>query len=130
LSGLEAIALSQTLSKSTKEIPEITESLLKVIKQIEHFNREKLKKAFGNYDVEKVFWQIVYTEGIFFGAAFVYWLMDTLAWLIPGEQLPDELQDILGDVFGKYSAYIIMGIPALFLLLEYRRYKKIKGLFK
>ena len=149
--------------------------------------RETYNKAFPDFDLEKVFWQAIYGDGIFLLASLVWrssqvWqgfvhimsgeakedvvaptlegVFPNTKWVCPegymlvkqypsgalcvkeGSPTADAagmykiggLMDIMDEVLvGKYFSYVLMSIPALFLLLELKNWKtrkRAKGLLK
>jgi len=164
-------------------------------KEFQKVFRRTWAKAFPDFDLEKVFWQAVYAEGIFVVASLVWrvggvwrafmslfqppeyhyettevsgevpqeildeaWEHCETIWGLAGspaaikpcieERLAqqgyeavdvkkvsgtgdqpgvDVLMDIMDDVFvGQYFPFVLMGIPVLFLLLEYKNYRRRK----
>ena len=164
--------------------------------------KETYSKAFPDFDLEQVFWRIVYAEGIYLGMNAIYRVSDVwndfganFAAILSGKprevidyyvDIPDDvldevivyceaktsnvndrgdcilaritelgyeiedydpvkhgdkklnlgadvLENLLKKFFVDYMPYVVMGIPALFLLLELKNWKtrkRAKGLLK
>lgn len=166
----------------------VGEAAVIAVKQAGVVAKMGAKKAFGEFDIEKVFWQIVYGEGIFV-ASYAVWeiykwidglqevLSGDLTGIIPhscksalgigwklvytctacaspnnvfntreeceahlveapeGEaEKPNTLEDaawmLCTNLFNKYGGVVMLGIPVLCVLMEYRNLKRRKKALK